>query len=68
MFDDVFGTYSDTIRNLLIIITSNFGRIDHVFSNQLDSSIADSRRAVKKMAFDCTTDSWLWKAFQTRKF
>lgn len=59
MFDDVFGTYSDTIRNLLIIITSNFGRIDHVFSNQLDSSIADSRRAVKKMAFDCTTDSWL---------
>lgn len=44
--------YSHAIGDLLVVVLCNFLRVDHVFANQLDRSVADLGGAVKKMTLD----------------
>lgn len=49
-------TYCDTIRDPLIIVTSNSWRIDHILADQFDRGVSDCWRAVQEMTFDGMTD------------
>lgn len=55
------STHRNAIGNLLVVITCYLGRIDHIFSNQLNGSVADSRWTVQKMTFDSATNICLDK-------
>lgn len=52
----MYSTHSDSIGNFLIVVSSNLRRIDHVFANQLNSSVTNCWGAIKKMTLDCVAN------------
>jgi hypothetical protein len=48
--------YCHAICDLAVVVAGDFRRIDHVFANEFDRSVANSRGIVEQMALDRAPD------------